>query len=132
MSDAQFELNSKDWSFFVAADDLRFKQYFIVNVKSATEVEICDDAETPFGILQNKPNKGEVAMVRVGGISKVRVSSAGLAINTQYGSNSDGRAVARSADKAIVLGQTLHAGTASEDDLATVTVEGGILHTLSV
>lgn len=128
---SHYELNQTDWSFFVAATDMRLKQYYIVHMHNATEVGLCNATDTPLGILQNKPNVGEVAMVRVKGISKVRVNAAGLAAEAQYGSDANGRAIAVTTDKGIILGQCFKAGTAVEDDIATVTVNGGILHTIS-
>lgn len=130
----QFDLNASDWSFFTApaATDLSAKQFRIVTLATDSTIDLCDASKTPLGVLQNKPTAGKTAIVRVRGVSKVRVSSAGLAATAQYGSDAVGRAVAISGDKGIILGTCIVAGGAVEDDIASVTVVGGIKHTLSV
>lgn len=125
-----FEADVSDYSFFTADIDLREKQYFIVK-RTSTGIDVCTASDEPYGILQNKPNLGRAAKVRVRGVSRVRVSSAGLAINSVFSSDANGRAVAVTADGSMYLGECFVAGPAVEDALASVSVDGGILHTIS-
>lgn len=126
-----FETDVSDYSFFTADADLRTKQYFIVK-RTDTGVALCTSSDEPFGILVNKPNLAQAAKVRIKGMSRVRVTAAGLARGVQYGADDNGRAVAVTADKGLYLGECHVAGPSTLDGLATVSVEGGIKHTLSV
>jgi hypothetical protein len=108
---------------FKAENDLSAKQYFIVEMSAEDQVDVCDNAADAIrGILQNKPLAGERALVRVFGVSKVRVNAAGLAAGADWGSDGSGRAIAKVANKDIVGGYCLVPGAAAEDLIATVTV----------
>ena len=125
-----FEADVSDYSFFTADADLSAKQYYIVK-RTATGIDLCGASDEPYGILQNKPKLGKAAKVRVKGVSRVRVSSAGLALSALYTADSAGRAVAVSADGGMFLGDCLVAGPSVEDGLATVSVDGAIAHFIS-
>lgn len=115
-----------DVAFFTANADLSAaaNQYKIVKQVSATQVGLTTLAsDVPYGILQNKPESGETAIVRVLGVSKVRVNAAGLAINTDWGTDGAGRAIAKVADKDIVGGRCIEAAGAVADQIATVFVQ---------
>ena len=115
-----------DLAFFTANADLSAaaNQYKIVKQVSATQVGLCTAAsDVPYGILQNKPESGESALVRVLGVSKVRVNAAGLAINTDWGTDANGRAIAKVADKDLVGGRCVEAAGATEGLIATVFVQ---------
>jgi len=67
---------------FTAAEDLSSHQYRFVHLASDTTVDLLDSAaEMPVGILQNAPESGEVAVVRIMGVSKL-VMNAAVAVNT--------------------------------------------------
>ena len=60
-----------------AAADLRTHQYKFVKLDANGNVVLCSAAgERVLGILQNKPNTGETAAVRIIGISKIVCSGA--------------------------------------------------------
>lgn len=62
---------------FVAAESLADDQYKFVVLNSSEQVRRPDSAaEAAVGILQNAPASGEVATVRVAGVSKLRVNAA--------------------------------------------------------
>ncbi len=125
-----FETDVTDYSFFTADTDLSGKQYFIVK-RTDTGVALCTSADEPFGVLVNKPKQGQAAKVRVKGMSRVKVTAAGLARGALFTADDNGRAVAVSADHGVYLGECHVAGPSALDGLATVSVEGGIKHTIS-
>jgi len=62
---------------FVAEADLRTLQYCVVTAgTAANSVKKCGTSDVPLGVLQNKPNTGEPASVRVLGTSKVYADGA--------------------------------------------------------
>lgn len=79
-----------------AAADLRTKQYHLVEQNTSTgKVDVCNaPTDKPIGVLQNKPNAGQTADVRMFGISKV-VADANLAIDDLIGTSADGQAAAK-------------------------------------
>ena len=62
--------------FVTSPNDLRLKQYNIVKIGSTGVVLAAATTDVPYGILQNTPNAGEPALVRILGPSKC-VSGAG-------------------------------------------------------
>lgn len=65
------ELGLKTFS-ATAGADLSAKQFYFVRLSSTGTVELCDtEGELPCGILQNKPESGEVASVAYEGVSKL-------------------------------------------------------------
>lgn len=130
-----FEIGICDVSFLTANADLSAdaNQYRVVKQVSATQVGLCTAAsDVPYGILQNKPKSGKSAIVRVLGVSKVRVNAAGLAINTNWGTDASGRAIAKTADGDYVGGRCVEAAGATEGLIATVFVNTLSPHRLSV
>lgn len=106
---------------FKAAADLSAKQYHIVEITGDMEINVCNAAtDKPAGILQNKPGAGEVAIVRMLGVSKV-VADAALNRDDNYGTSADGQAVAKVTAGDLILGRVLE-GVANAGELATVTV----------
>lgn len=62
---------------YIAAEDLSSSQYKFVKLDTAGKVAACTArGEKSIGILQNKPKSGEVAQVRVAGVSKVQADAA--------------------------------------------------------
>ena len=62
---------------YVAAEDLSSYQYHFVVLNSSGQVRLPDSAnEVAFGILQNAPASGEIAAVRVAGVSKFKGNAA--------------------------------------------------------
>lgn len=109
---------------FKAAEDLRNYQYCFVKINTSGQAALIDGAsELPDGVLQNAPNTGEEATVRMLGISKV-VANAGLAIGTfikaEFVSGSDcGKAADSTATTNLIMGRVIGASGA-EDDLCSV------------
>ena len=78
---------------FLAAEDLSDMQYRFVVQASDTQVQMANAAtDFPLGILQNAPESGEKAVVRVDGTSKLVMNAAysvGQALINEYVGASD-------------------------------------------
>lgn len=101
---------------FVAENDLTSNQYYFVELGgSANEVDVCDGAtDKPLGVLQNKPDSGEAANVRVEGSTKV-VASGSISKGAYVGTDGNGKATAKSSDQDIVRGIALNAASSDGD-----------------
>jgi len=62
----------------IANSDMTAYQYYTVALRSDGKVELCDStSDIVYGVLQNAPDSGEVASIKVAGESKV-VLAAGV------------------------------------------------------
>lgn len=121
------ELKVMDVS-YLAAEDLSSDQYkFVVLTSSGTVRRPDSELEVPLGILQNDPASGEVAVVRIHGISKLSASKAlaiGTFVKAEYVSASDaGKGKRVTANPEYARGIVLEASGA-EDDVASVLLIG--------
>lgn len=116
---------------FVAAEDLRTYQYFLVELgSSAGTVQLHKTAHAyPIGILRNKPNTGETAVVRIMGVSEVAVYTGGIAVNAVVGEHNSGSSAYTPdgyADEAIAtgiaIGRCIEASGTTAGNYATVVV----------
>lgn len=111
---------------FEAAADLRTKQFYLVKLDANRKVVLASAAtDNIIGVLQNKPNTGQSAKVRLIGISKVVAGAAfTLATNTWLTSDANGKAVAAAPAAGTnngVVGQPYESATAA-DDIVTALV----------
>lgn len=104
---------------FVAGADLRTSQFLAVELStSATDtVSACNNAgDVPVGILQNKPNSGEAALVagRPGDIVPALSDGSGTSISRGdwVGTDGGGKMVKKSTDKDFAFGRALDPSTA--------------------
>lgn len=109
---------------FTAAEDLSGMQYRFVHQASDTTVDMLDSgAEFPVGILQNAPESGEVAVVRLTGVSKLVMNAAvavGALVKAEYvGASDNGKGDAADTEGDIARGVCIFA-TGAEDDVGTV------------
>lgn len=110
----------------VAAEDLSAHQFCFVHQATDTTVDLLDSgAELPLGILQNAPEDGETAVVRIEGTSKL-VMNAAVAVATyvkaEYvGAADNGKGDAADSDRDVVSGQVIKASGA-EDDVGAVII----------
>jgi hypothetical protein len=118
-----YEAGGTDLS-WLAAEDLSSYQYRFITIASDTTVQLANGAtEYPIGILQNAPSSGEVAVVRVMGISKLVANDAtavGVKLKMEYVSTSDngkGDAADTAADNVRAVSLT---AAGAEDDIMTV------------
>ncbi len=77
---------------FIAAADLRLYQYYLVELGSTEgTVQLHATAHAyPLGVLRNKPNTGETAVVRIMGVSEVAVYTGGIANGAVVGEHNSG------------------------------------------
>jgi len=118
-----YEVGGTDLS-WLAAEDLSSYQYRFITIASDTTVQLPNGAtEYPVGILQNAPTSGEVAVVRVAGVSKLIANDAiavGVKLKMEYAAADDnGKADAADTDYDNVRAIALTASGA-EDDIITV------------
>jgi len=109
---------------FKAAEDLSSYQYHFVKINTSGQARLLDSGdELPDGVLQNAPESGEEATVRILGISKVVANAAldeGTFIKAEYISASDcGKAADASSTASLTMGRVVGASDA-EDDLCSV------------
>jgi hypothetical protein len=107
-----------------AAEDLSDDKYHFVVLTSTGTIRRPDTAaEVAVGVLQNAPESGEAAVVRVIGVSKIVANDAlaiGKFVGPEYvGAADAGKAQDNSASPAYARGILLEA-SAAEDDLASV------------
>lgn len=123
-----YESVGTDLGFFTAAADLSAKQFYFVKLASSSTVNVCAAVtDKPIGILQNKPESGEQAVVRVFGVSKVS-ADATLAAGDVIGTAADGQAqpISLGSETTVhVCGQAIEAGSAGEILTAFINVTNG-------
>lgn len=108
----------------LAAEDLSSHQYCFVHQAADGTVDLLDSgSEFPVGILQNAPVSGEVAVVRVIGVSKLVMNAAvavGAAVKAEYvGATDNGKGDAADTEGDIERGRCIQASGA-EDDVGAV------------
>jgi hypothetical protein len=87
-------ISDSDYISKIAGEDLSSSQYMFVELVSKTNVELADAiTDKVYGVLQNAPAAGEIAVIKVRGETKI-VGSASLAINTIVGPSTAGKAQA--------------------------------------
>lgn len=109
---------------FLAAEDLSAMQYRFVHQASDKTVDMVDSGtEYPVGILQNAPESGEVAVVRISGTSKLVMNDAvavGAKVKCEYiGAADNGKGDAADTDGDLCRGVCILASGA-EDDVGAV------------
>jgi hypothetical protein len=123
-----YEAVGTDLGFFTAAADLSGKQYYFVKLASETTVNVCAAVtDKPIGVLQNKPESGEQAIVRCFGISKVS-ADATLAAGDVIGTSADGQAqpISLGSETTVhVCGQAIGAGAAGTLQTALINITNG-------
>jgi len=109
---------------FTAAEDLSAMQYRFVTQASDTTVQMMNaGTDFPVGILQNAPESGETAVVRVTGVSKLVMNDAvavGALVKGEYvGASDNGKGDAADTEGDIARGVCIFA-TGAEDDVGSV------------
>lgn len=113
---------------FIAAEDLSAKQYYLVQFASTEgQVELHDTANRyAMGVLRNKPESGETAIVRVLGVTEVAVETGGVAYGACVGDDTPANPTGLAgtgANGEAVYGVVLNASGTTAADLATVLVD---------
>jgi hypothetical protein len=112
-----YESPGIDLGTLTAAGDLSGKQFYFVKLASATTVNVCTAiTDLPIGILQNDPESGEQAVVRIFGISKASADGT-ITAARWIGTSSDSQAagITPGSDTTVyVMGQAIQAASAGE------------------
>jgi len=121
------DYDGKDIS-FLAGEDLSAMQYRFVHQADDNTVDMVDGAtEIPVGVLQNAPESGEVAVVRVTGTSKLVMNAAvavGALLKCEYvGATDNGKGDAADTDGDYARAMCIQASGA-EDDVGGVVLLG--------
>ncbi len=111
---------------YEAGEDLSSDQYRIVVLASAKAMRPGAATDVPAGVLQNAPESGEAAVIRVMGVSKI-VLGATLAenewIGAEYVDATDaGKGAKVSADNALATGRCIVGG--DEDEIGEIMLSG--------
>lgn len=109
---------------FTAGEDLSGMQYQFVHQADDNSVDMLDSgSEFPVGVLQNAPESGEIAVVRIAGTSKLVMNDAvtvGTLVKAEYvGASDNGKGDAADTEGDIARGVCIQASGA-EDDVGTV------------
>lgn len=134
-----FQSNGVDIT-LVAAADLSSSQFLGVKVDSNGKAALAGAGEFAIGVLQNKPTSGQIATVRVAGVTKMVAAgtfNAGVLVTTDSASKATTATGARTntadagaaADALLgsnVLGVALEAGAANAVIAVALTSSGAI------
>lgn len=109
---------------FEADADLSDKQYRLVKMSAANKVNVASsETDAIIGVLQNEPEEGEAAVVRLEGTSKV---SSGTPVGVDYGeyvtSDSNGQAMKTTSSDDNVIGICLSAASTAVDDVVEILI----------
>lgn len=118
---AAWEMNLVSDVPLIAGESLTTKQYYFVKLSADNTVVLVTGAgDTPIGVLQNKPASGQTARVRIAGISRI-VSSGNIAYGSNIGTDGNGKAVVKSADKDIGAGVVIQ-GASNDLEVLTAAI----------
>lgn len=100
----------------IAGEDMRNYQYHFVVISADLTVKrvTTGKTDTAIGILQNKPNDGEMARVRVAGVSRAIIGTATIAFGDLASSDDDGHCIACTGDLYAYNGVCAMGGAAAE------------------
>ena len=120
-----YESIGTDIGTFTASADLSSKQYYFVKMSGDNTVTVCAAVtDKPIGVLQNKPESGEQAVVRVFGVSKFSVDAT-VAAGDCLGTSADGQGqpvVAGTETTVYNCGQVITGGAAGTLQSALITI----------
>lgn len=106
------------------SEDLSSHQFGIVQLDASGDLEKGESAtDLLVGVLQNKPESGEMATYRFHGTSKVKAGGS-ISIGDWVTSDSSGHAVATTTDGNITIGRALEAA----DDGDIIEVQLNVQH----
>lgn len=106
----------------IADADLDDYQYHFVKMTADNTVGVCSGAtDNPIGVLQNEPLSGQIARVRIHGVSRVMAGGV-IAYGAKVGTDANGEGIAKTVSKTEYMGICLESAGAAE--LATVLIFG--------
>lgn len=96
------------------------KQYYIVKQHTdGTAILAGVNGVGAVGVLQNKPAIGAAALVRFGGTTKV-IAGGTITVGAWVTSDTNGKAIATTTDKDVVIGRFLGTASAASGDIIEV------------
>ncbi len=102
----------------IAGEDLSAKQYRFAKLSGDNKVKVCDAAtDVPVGVIQNRPESGEVAEIAWFGKVPVVVGEVAIIAGAQVGTDANGKAVAidpDGVDDYYYVGQAVTGGDPGE------------------
>lgn len=118
-----FEMNMTTGS-----SSLATKQFYVVKQHTdGTAILSAAATDKHVGIVQNKPAVGAAALVRFLGTSKA-VAGGTISVGAWVTADSNGKVVATTTDKDVVLGKYLGTASAASGDIVEIQL---CIHTLS-
>src|SRR4051794_34666153 len=113
----------------VAGEAMTDKQFYIVQFDASGNIEVAEGAtDLLVGVLQNTPASGEQAVYAYTGTAKVKAGGV-IGVGAWVTTDGNGKAVATTTDRNVVIGRYMGAASCADGDL--VEVQLGIF-TLSV
>jgi len=107
-------------TFVCGATTLIAKQYYAVKQHTdGTLILAAAGTDKIVGILQNKPAVGAAALVRFGGTSKA-IAGGTISVGAWVTADSNGKVVATTTDKDVVIGKYLGTAAAASGDVIEV------------
>ena len=101
----------------LAGEDLSDYQYHFVEITANNTVKLVTHATSsnPVGILQNAPSaSGQVARVRIMGVSRVYTGTAGITFGVFVGTDASGHGIDKATDKYKYCGVALASSATTE------------------
>ena len=112
-----------------AENDLSAKQFYIVEMSTAGNVDVCDaDTDTPLGFLTNAPAAGGEAAVSGTGSIAIGIASGALTYGAWGGTDAAGKIEAKSSAGDWVICRILEAAAADGDQISVLQVSPFQLH----
>ncbi len=108
---------------FTANVDMSANQYRIVKLHTVAGQVVLAGAGEGFGVLQNKPEAGQRAQVRIFGLSRVVTKGSNTEPGTRMESDATGFGVGASGAGSLTIG-TFGTTTTIEEEVSFVTLSG--------
>lgn len=101
---------------FIAGEDLSSYQYHYVELTANNTVKLVTNATTsrPIGVLQNKPTSGQMARVRIMGVTRVYIGVGTVAYGDYAGTDASGHCIAKDTNKYKYNGVCIQGGASTE------------------
>lgn len=111
--------------------DNHANQFKAMKLLSTSDCDlVADDADTPIGILQNKPTAGQAASIRILGVSKMVVDGSGTAIafGDPIGINDAAIGIKTTVADSPLVGYAQGASSAANDVIAVLLAGPGSVY----
>lgn len=104
----------------IAGESMTAKQHYIVQLDASGNIEVGEGAtDLLVGVLQNTPAAGEAAVYAYTGTAKVKCGGT-ITPGAWVTSDGNGKAIATTTDKNIVIGRYLGTANTADGDIAEI------------